>query len=206
MNRGASCWSLLLLLTTFAGCSAPRHAARYTWLNKQGVPPAAKQAPERQVPQAAVLRAATASPASPKLLAIANTSTGMVPTASVNGAPGPAQFPARTPLQNTRAPLPLLQALPPADPDTSYYNGEDRHWNAKAIAALPVAVATVVIGITLQSTLILLIGGAIAFTLGLIGSRQCRDRKNRGKGFAIAGMALGAAALFLSIVALILAA
>lgn len=96
--------------------------------------------------------------------------------------------------------------LTASDPDTAYYAEQDHRWNAKAIAALPVAVATVVAGIALQSILLLLIGGAVAFTLGLIGSRQCRDREDRGKGFAIAGMALGAAALFFSLMVLIWAA
>ena len=36
--------------------------------------------------------------------------------------------------------------------------------------------------------------------------RQCRDRGNRGKGLALAGMILGAAALFICMVGLIMAA
>jgi hypothetical protein len=88
----------------------------------------------------------------------------------------------------------------------AYYTEQDHRWNAKAIASLPLAIATVVIGVASQSIYLLLIGGAISFALGMIGSRQCRDREHRGKGFAIAGMALGAAALFFSLMVLIWAA
>ena len=91
-------------------------------------------------------------------------------------------------------------------PDTAYYFETAHRWNVKAIASLPLAIATVVIGISTQSIYLLLIGGAISFGLGLIGSRQCRDRGDRGKGFGIAGMALGAAALFFSLMVLIWAA
>lgn len=90
--------------------------------------------------------------------------------------------------------------------DTSYYAPEKRRWNVKAISSFPIALTTVIVGIATQSIYLLLIGGAIAFALGLIGSRQCRDREDRGKGFAIAGMALGAAALFFSLMVLIWAA
>ncbi len=90
--------------------------------------------------------------------------------------------------------------------DTSYYSLQHHHWNVKAIGSLPIAVATVVIGIATQSIYILLIGGAISFALGLIASRQCRDRGDHGKGFAILAMVLGAAALFFSLMALITAA
>lgn len=79
-------------------------------------------------------------------------------------------------------------------------------WNAKAIAALPLGLATLAVGIAAQSIALLLIGGAISFALGLIGSRQSRDRAQRGKGLAIAGMVLGGAALFFSVMVLIWAA
>ncbi len=88
---------------------------------------------------------------------------------------------------------------------TDYYGEPERRWNAKAIAAGPTGLATVLTGLLAHSMPLLLIGGAIAFTLGLIGSRQCRDRGNRGKGFALAGMILGAFALFFGLMVLILA-
>jgi hypothetical protein len=90
--------------------------------------------------------------------------------------------------------------------DTSYYDPQEHRWNAKAIASLPSAIATVVIGLASQSIYLLLIGGAISFALGLIGARQCRDRRDRGKGFAMAAMILGGSALFFSVMVLIWAA
>ncbi|MCO5275890.1 MAG: DUF4190 domain-containing protein [Flavobacteriales bacterium] len=86
-----------------------------------------------------------------------------------------------------------------------YYALEDRRWNVKAVAAAPVAIGVVVAAALMRSTPLLLIGGALAFALGLIASRQCRDREERGKGFAMAGMILGGLALFISLMALILA-
>lgn len=99
----------------------------------------------------------------------------------------------------------LIEADEALDGDTNYVQEAPHHWNAAAIAALPMAITTVFLGLSMASTLILLLGGAVAFTLGLVGSRQCRDRGDRGKGFAIAGMAIGAAAFFLGLIALLLA-
>lgn len=90
--------------------------------------------------------------------------------------------------------------------DSSYYAPEKHPWNAKAIASLPIAIGTVVVGIASQSIFILLAGGVVAFVLGLVSARQCRDREDRGKGFALAAMILGGAALFFSIMVLIWAA
>ncbi|MCC6839925.1 MAG: hypothetical protein IT230_07190 [Flavobacteriales bacterium] len=93
-----------------------------------------------------------------------------------------------------------------ASDSTDYFSQQPKRWNAKAVAALPVAVAAVGTALLAQSTLLLLAGGALAFALGLIASRQCRDRDERGKGLAIGGMILGAAALFLALVGLLMAA
>jgi hypothetical protein len=90
--------------------------------------------------------------------------------------------------------------------DTTYYDPPEHRWNAKAIASFPVAIATVIVGLTTQGIYLLLIGGTIAFALGLIGARQCRDRRHRGKGFAMAAMILGGSALFFSVMVLIWAA
>lgn len=89
---------------------------------------------------------------------------------------------------------------------TDYFSRQPKRWNAKAVAALPVAVAAVGTAFLAQSTLLFLAGGALAFALGLIASRQCRDRDERGKGLAIGGMILGAAALLLALMALLWAA
>ena len=63
-----------------------------------------------------------------------------------------------------------------------------------------------VVAVAAHSVPVLVVGGAIAFALGLIGSRHCRDREDRGKGFALAGMVIGAVALFVGLMALILTA
>lgn len=91
--------------------------------------------------------------------------------------------------------------------DTADYYAEVEHrWNIKGLVAAPIGVATVVAGIALHSIPILLVGGALAFALGLIASRQCRDREERGKAFALVGMILGAIALFFSAMVLVWAA
>lgn len=94
----------------------------------------------------------------------------------------------------------------PVQDTTSYYAPGKNRWNAKAIASLPIAIGTVVVGIASQSIFILLVGGVVAFVLGLISARQCRDREDRGKGFALAAMILGGAAMFFSIMVIIWAA
>jgi hypothetical protein len=181
------------------GCSPSRNAVKYGWLRKQGEgsarPNEASQAQGDPSQKALVPPTGTAwavvHPGGPQ--PVAAVLPGLA--AGARGAGTDAGSPAvDTPVPGS------------AGPDTAYYAGGDHRWNAKAVAALPVALGTVAIGIAAQSLLLLLVGGAIAFTLGLIGSRQCRDRKNRGKGFAIAGMALGAAALFFSLMVLIWAA
>lgn len=107
----------------------------------------------------------------------------------------------------TIADAPVMDRLAASVQDTtSYYAPEKHRWNAKAIASLPIAIATVVVGIVSQSIFILLAGGIVAFVLGLISARQCRDREDRGKGFALAAMILGGAAMFFSIMVIIWAA
>lgn len=209
---------LLLMLVAAGGCLPARRlpvdrqtfsGPRYGWLRKQGVPPGAPA--ERPVPhQQPIQPGEPVFPAArPGGAEHARATVGAGPqvTASNNGAQVPvasSAFPTKPIAQP--APLPE-QAIARAFGDsTDYYGVEPRPWNAKAIAALPVAVATVALAVALQSTGVLLVGGAIAFALGLVGSRQCRDRGNRGKGLALAGMILGAAALFMCMVGLIMAA
>lgn len=198
---------LLLLMCLALGCAGPaRHtAARYTWLQKQGKRPPARP---------------------PCTVAVAVEVTAPDLPASVASGPADLPPPAEPPLEWAAlgtviplAPAPPSAALTPradhtfppaviavqASDSTDYFTPEPRKWNGKAIAALPVAVAVAVLGIALESIPVLLVGGAIAFTLGLIGSRQCRDRRNRGQGLAFAGMVLGAAALFFCLVALLVA-
>lgn len=107
-------------------------------------------------------------------------------------------------------PFPLsgtVQAAPPATlQDTTYFEPQPHRWNAKAVASLPVAVGTVAAAILSQSITVLLLGGAIAFLLALIGGLQCRDRGDRGKGYAIAAMVLSTTALFIGLMVVLLTA
>lgn len=110
----------------------------------------------------------------------------------------------------------LATALPLADRDqprltwandsTDYYEDADRRWNIKGLAAAPIGAGTLIAGIALHSIPIMLIGGAVALALGLIASRQCRDKGNRGKAFAMVGMILGAFAFFFGLMVLTWAA
>ncbi len=184
-----------------AGCAGHQEAARYAWLHKQGhglqVETPAKAPAQRQL-------------LLPKGDSLSGRETDQLELA--DAAPQPPRHGSthtslhHSPALALRYPgvLPQTVAPLPAATDTGYYRSPNRHWNIKAVAALPVAVASVVVGFAFESALLLLCGGAIAFTLGLIGSRQCRDREDRGKGLAIAGMVLGAATLFLGVVALLL--
>ena len=192
---------LPLLIGLSVGCAGTRDSPKYTWLRKQG--------PVKETDHPPKLTARTPSKLSrsgPKLepLSIANFKTASLGHLedSLNLLTSDVTADAHIGLSYSAAPtLPYT-----AKKDTAYYDPEPRRWNVKAISALPIGLATVIIGIASQSIYLLLIGGAIAFALGLIGSRQCRDRQDRGKGFAITGMALGAAALFFSLMVLILAA
>src|SRR5690606_16919862 len=182
-------------------CGGARQAPKYAWLRKQGPVPATSRpaipSPEIPVqsgqtgPEGEADRAPAFAQAQGTVLpAVAQRSTDAV---------------AYTGRHLLLAPQ---QVMPDRGPAQEYVLSaeETRPWNAKAIAALPLGLATVLVGIASQSIYLLLVGGAIAFALGLIGSRQCRDRGDRGKGLAIAGMALGAAALFFSVMVLIWAA
>lgn len=183
------------LVVLSVGCAGTRNAPKYSWLRKQG-PVQASERPSVPLPMAMVANDASMPPVreqDPEPLS-ASRSTDAPPVDT------------RISLNAPQSPVIADERIAAAAQDTSYYAPEKRRWNVKAIAALPVALTTVIFGIASQSIYLLLIGGAIAFALGLIGSRQCRDREDRGKGFAIAGMALGAAALFFSLMVLIWAA
>lgn len=207
--------SLLLPFFAFVGlalgCSAPRNSARYGWLNKQGevqatdsVNVSAKMARSaRKANSPKPFAFAVDSIVSDPVADVAEASTATVPFAFLSG---PAASQTARGSNALSSEILTNRVVQLAGPDTAYYTEQDHLWNAKAIASLPLAIATVVIGVASQSIYLLLIGGAISFALGMIGSRQCRDREHRGKGFAIAGMVLGAAALFFSLMVLIWAA
>lgn len=189
---------LFLALALCIGCGPSRQRAHYGWLRKEGArsattTPGVRE--KRNVPaedQADKNTSADINEQVSVALTISDSkSEDQVPHISL--LPDSASL--DTPRQKNSLPQ-----------DTSYYSQQHHPWNGKAIASLPLAVATVVIGLATQGIYLLLIGGAISFTLGLIASRQCRDRGDHGKGLAIAAMVLGAAALFFSLMVLITAA
>ena len=203
MNLKQAATTISFVLTLW-GCSTGRHAAHYGWLRKQG-PVKEAQRPVIHGGEEAAAALETNQPPDPDpvpaLEAVANgpQSVELNLAATVRAEP-------KTFLSAAKEePFQLVTALQ-TRPDTGYFDEHAKRWNAKAVAALPAAIAALTLGFALQGAWILLIGGAIAFALGLIGSRQCRDREDRGKGLAIAGMALGAVALFLGGLALLLGA
>lgn len=206
---------LPILLGLSVGCSGPRNAAQYAWLRKQG--PVQKEhlrdgtrVPTAAIPEKDILvKEHFPEPVSDAFdlgsLSVAVSSgasyVNSFPT-SVNALPEPGRS-----ALTTIADAPVMDRSTISVQDTtSYYAPEKHRWNAKAIASLPIAIATVVVGIASQSIFILLVGGVVAFVLGLISARQCRDREDRGKGFALAAMILGGAAMFFSIMVIIWAA
>lgn len=207
MNRKCSLCAVALA-GAFWGCTGHRNAAQYSWLRKQGVCNPSGQ--DGAIPEGQPSQPATAHRSFPEPL-IARPEDELTPIGDAPGdltanVTGPAQFkhnPAEEPKLRYGPEEPQVQ---PAEHDSGYYVEQHHRWNAKAISALPVALATATLGFALQSSLLLLLGGAVAFTLGLIGSRQCRDREDRGKGFAIVGMALGGAMLFLGAIGILLGA
>lgn len=192
---------LFVLLGLCLGCGGARHAPKYTWLRKQGPVPATSRPalppPEEPVHSGPTGPDGEADPAT----AFAQAERSALPAITHRSTPAEADTGWQLPLAAQHAMPDRGQAQ---DPLLS--TPEAGPWNAKAIAALPLGLATVLVGVASQSIYLLLVGGAIAFALGLIGSRQCRDRGDRGKGLALAGMALGAAALFFSAMVLIWAA
>lgn len=200
-------YALPLVAAMAVGCGTTKpwaghpSGARYGWLRKQGTVERHEKAPARAQTGGATEEAIRHLPLP---LAVHHPEPADASITASADIPGD---PSTRPMIAPQQPDHTLRRMAPTSQDTTdYFEEEPRTWNAKAIAAAPVAAATLVLGFGLQSVIILLVGGAIAFTLGLIGSRQCRDRGNRGKGFALAGMIIGGAALFLSLVVFIVAA
>lgn len=206
---------LPVLLGLSMGCSGPRSAAKYAWLRKQG-PVRMPQGLTATGPSAAAI---PAKGVPPKGLFAGPMPDTFDPAPLASAAPSGTSFAAFSPAPTGPWPVPTdsmtsIRALDPglaplavpAQDTTAYFAIEQHRWNAKAIASLPVAIGTVAVGIASQSIFILLAGGVVAFVLGLISARQCRDREDRGKGFALAAMILGGAAMFFSIMVIIWAA
>ena len=80
---------------------------------------------------------------------------------------------------------------------------ERTKWNLFAVVAPVLFIATLAIAIPAQSTELLLIGCVLAFVSALIGVRQCKDRGERGQGFAMAVIGFALVGALLAIVALL---
>jgi hypothetical protein len=82
--------------------------------------------------------------------------------------------------------------------------GEERtKWNLFALAAPVLFIVALAIAIPSQSTELLLIGCAIAFASAFIGARQCRERGERGQGFAMAVIGFALAGVLVATIALL---
>ena len=91
-----------------------------------------------------------------------------------------------------------------ADPRTVQEEEPTRtKWNHFALAAPILLIVALAIAIPAQSTELLLIGCALAFTAALIGARQCRDRGERGQGFAMAVIGFALAGVLIATIALL---
>ncbi|HMN04098.1 MAG TPA: DUF4190 domain-containing protein [Flavobacteriales bacterium] len=212
-----------------AGTAHQAHGPQYGWLRKQGHRATARQA----VPDAPALRTSGGAAAGEPALPMVREEWDGADMAAMAALPGGTIAPARSPSgddpqalntarQEPARPSPSVPfsvsagqpfstmrpdpgpAIAPAAHDQDDHVEAERRWNIKGLVAAPIGVGTVIAGLALHSVPLLLIGGAVAFALGLWASRQCRDRMDRGKGFALVGMILGAAALFFSLMVLVL--
>lgn len=124
-----------------------------------------------------------------------------------------AEVPPSPPTHRTAAkhvrPAPLI-AAPIAMPDTTYdYALTERTppvrttWNPFALASVPLFILTLAVAIPAKSTELLLIGCALTLAAAIIGARRCRDRGERGQGFAMAVMGFAAAGVLISLIALL---
>lgn len=209
-NRGFT--AVLIGVILLAGCAgAPKRGAffhhpntpRYPWLRKQGLVAAQQHEPRIRPARARPIAAKDRMRPLPIREAVPQVPDAPDPrmTAQRSGPTGPAVFPIATP-----AATGALTTVPRvvAQQDTGdYYQPPPGRWNAKAIASLPVALTAAIWGIAVQSLPLLLIGGAVAFTLALVGARQCRNRRERGRGFALAAMIVGGGILFFALMAYI---
>lgn len=80
---------------------------------------------------------------------------------------------------------------------------ERTEWNWLAVAAPIILIITLVAAIPAQSTELLLLGCLAALAAALIGARQCRDKGQKGQGFALAVMGLAAAGAVIALLALL---
>ncbi len=67
-----------------------------------------------------------------------------------------------------------------------------------------VLIVALVVAIPAESTALLLLGCLAALAVAFVGAKQCRDRDERGAGFAMITMGLAAAGVFIALLALLL--
>ncbi len=127
--------------------------------------------------------------------------------ASAQLAPGPAH---RRSIEHAAPPAACSGSALTISPDTTYdYAIEGQaaqprtRWNTFAVASVPLFIATLAAAIPAESTVLLLIGCALTLASAVIGARQCRDRGERGQGFAMAVMGFAAAGFLISLIALL---
>ena len=90
------------------------------------------------------------------------------------------------------------------EPQPLREEGDERtKWNLFAVIAPVLFIAALAIAIPAQSTELLLIGCAIAFAAAFIGARQCRERGERGQGFAMAVIGFALAGVLVATIALL---
>jgi drug/metabolite transporter (DMT)-like permease len=79
-----------------------------------------------------------------------------------------------------------------------------RKWNWFALVSPVILIAALVVAIPVESTELLLLGCLVAVAVAYIGARQCRDREDRGAGFAMITLGLATAGVFIALLALLL--
>lgn len=79
-----------------------------------------------------------------------------------------------------------------------------RKWNWFALVSPLLLIAALVVAIPAESTALLLLGCLVALAVAYVGAKQCRDRDERGAGFAMITLGLAAAGVFIALLALLL--
>jgi hypothetical protein len=80
---------------------------------------------------------------------------------------------------------------------------ERSQWNWLAVSSPVILLITLIAAIPAESTVLLLIGCLAALAAAIFGAEQCREKGQKGQGFAMAVMGLAAAGALLSIIALL---
>ncbi len=93
--------------------------------------------------------------------------------------------------------------LEKSEPQRLQETPERTEWNWLAVASPIILIIALVAAIPAQSTELLLIGCLAALAAAIIGARQCREKGQKGQGFAMAVMGLAAAGVVIGILALL---